>query len=242
MIVPTGGWKLGGFQLDSVEVTYPENLDRVIVSSGGWEFGGDAGVWEESTPTATLIESAGAVFLLGGACLATSKFPPIAVITGDALGGFVLGGGSGFSSVAEVYEAFVLNGMSFEPSVFSNFAFNSFCTKGGQAYGANENGIYLLGADTDDGDPIQSGIRLGPMNAGFDGEKRLRSVQFGSGGNGTSVRVRTDDGGEGVFKPERDSNRVVVSRDLQGREFQIDVMGFDEISQFEMNFLRLARR
>jgi hypothetical protein len=99
-----------------------------------------------------------------------------------------------------------------------------------------------LGGEHDAGEPIRSGIRLGPLNAGYDGEKRLRSIQFGSSGNDTSVRVRTDEGGEGVFKAERDSNRVVVSRDLQGREFTIDVNGFEEISQFEMNFLRLARR
>jgi hypothetical protein len=238
VIIPTGGWRLGGRRPDPVEVTYPDDLDRVIVSSGGWEFGGNEGALESTIPPATLIESAGAIFLLSGAGLATSKFPPIAVITGDALGGWVLGG----PDAVEVYEAWCLNAQSFEPSVFSGFNFNSFCFKGGVAYAAGAAGIYILGGDHDAGEPINSGIRIGPINAGFDGEKRLRSIQFGSGGNGTSVRVRTDDGGEGVFKPDRDSNRVVVSRDLQGREMQIDVMGFEEISQFEMNFLRLARR
>jgi hypothetical protein len=221
-----------------VDVTYPTSVDRVIISSGGWEFCGDEGVWEESTPATTVIESGGAIFAIGGAGLATSRMPPIAVITGDAIGGFVLAG----ADAVEVYEAWCLSGQAFEPSVFSGFNFNSFAVKGGQAYAAGAAGIYLLGADHDAGETIQSGIRIGPINAGFDGEKRLRSIQFGSGGNGTSVRVRTDDGGEGVFKPDRDSNRVVVSRDLQGREMQIDVMGFSEISQFELNFLRLARR
>jgi hypothetical protein len=245
VIVPTGGWKFGGFQPDSLVVVYPGSAyDQVIESEVAFEMGGE-GIWgaqEDSLPSSTVIVSDGAIFVLAGGGLTGTALSPVAVITGDALGGFVLGGGSGFPSLAEVYEAWCLSGQSFEPSVFSGFNFNSFAVKGGQAYGANEDGIYLLGADTDAGDPIQSGIRLGPLNAGFDGEKRLRSCQFGAGGNGTSVRVRTDDGREGVFKPERDSNRVVVSRDLQGREFQLDVMGFEEISQFEMNFLRLARR
>ena len=236
VIVPTGGFVLGDRRPDPVEVTYPENYDRVIVSRVAFEMGG-GGAPATPYPESTVIASLGGFLALRGAGLCTSKMPPSTIIvTGGS--GYILAG----ATPEEVFEAWALSGMSFEPSIFSGFNFNSFATKGGQAFAAGDAGIYLLGGDHDAGEPINSGIRIGPINAGFDGEKRLRSIQFGSGGNGTSVRVRTDDGGEGVFKPERDSNRVVVSRDLQGREFQIDVMGFEEISQFEMNFLRLARR
>lgn len=236
VLVGTGGWKMGGRRPDPVEVTYPGNYDRVIEETAAFEMGGE-GLPTYTYPESTVIASLGAFFLLFGAGLCTSKMPPFtAIVTGE--GGFVFGG----ADAAEIYETFVLSGMAFEPSVFSGFNFNSFCEKGGVAYAAGAAGVYVLGGDHDAGEPINSGVRIGPINAGFDGEKRLRSIQFGSGGNGTSVRVRTDDGGEGVFKPDRDSNRVVVSRDLQGREMQIDVMGFSEISQFELNFLRLARR
>ena len=238
VIVPTGGWKLGGRRPDPIEVTYPDSVDRVIISSGGWEFCGHEGVWEESTPTATVIESAGLLFLMGGAGLATSKFPPIAVITGDGLGGFVLGG----AEVAEIYEAWVLGGQSFEPSCYSGFNFNSFAQHRGQSFAAGAAGIYLLdGIDTDAGETIHSGIRIGPINAGADRDKRLRGIQFGDGGPDTRVRVSSEEG-KGVFATDRDDNRVVISRDIQGRNFTIDLMDFKEISQLEMTFLRLARR
>jgi hypothetical protein len=237
VLVPTGGWKFGGIRMVPIDVSYPTSVDRVIISSGGWEFCGHEGVWEESVPTATVIVSDGAIFAIGGAGLATTRMPPIAVITGDALGGFVLAG----ADAVEIYEAWCLSGQAFEPSVFSGFNFNSFAVKGGQAYAAGDAGIYLLGADHDAGEPIQSGARVGPVNFGGAGTKRLRGVVFGQGGSSTRVRVRTDEA-EGVFAPDRDTDRVTVSRDLQASEFIVDILNFEELSHLEITPLRLARR
>lgn len=236
VIVPTGGWKLGGIRPDPVEVTYPESFDRVIVSRVAFEMGGE-GVWEDSTPESTVIDSLGAFLKLGGAGLCTSKMPPsTAIVTGE--GGYVLAG----ATPEEVFEAWCLSGQAFEPSVFSGFNFNSFAVKGGQAYACGDAGIYLLGADHDAGEPIQSGARIGPVNFGADREKRIRGIQYGRGGKDTRVRVLSDEGNVGVFTPERDNNRVVVSRDIQGREFTIDIMDFEELSHCEIVPLRLARR
>ena len=237
VIVPTGGFVLGDRRPDPVEVTYPDDLDRMIISTGGWEFGGDEGVLKSISP-ATLIESAGAIFLLSGAGLATSKFPPVAVIPGDGLGGWILGG----PDAAEVYECWVIGGQSFEPACWSNFAFNSFAVRGDKSYAAGDLGIYVLGADTDNGEPIQSGVRIGKVNFGSAGTKRIRGVVFGQEAGGqTRVRVRTDEA-EAVFAPERDLDRVVVSRDLQSSEFIVDLMDFKELSHLEITPLRLARR
>ena len=237
VLVPTGGWKLGGLRPDPVEVSYPEDLDRVIISSGGFEFCGDPVGVLATTPTATVIPSDGAIFAIAGAGLATTRMPPIAVITGDALGGWVLAG----PDAAEVFEAWCLSGQAFEPSVFSGFDFNSFAVKGGQVYAAGEDGIYLLGADHDAGETIQTGARIGPVNFGGAGTKRIRGVVFGDGGPSTRVRVRTDEA-EGVFAPDRDTDRVTVSRDLQASEFTVDILNFEELSHLEIFPLKLARR
>jgi hypothetical protein len=243
-LIGTGGWQMGGRRADPMEVTYPGSYDRIVVETVAFEMGGE-GVWESTIPATTIIVSAGAIFVIEGAGLATTKLPPIAVITGDALGGFVLAG-AGFvlagTTPAEVFEAWCLSGQAFEPSVFSGFNFNSFAVHGGQAYAAGEDGIYLLGADHDAGETIQTGARIGPVNFGADRDKRIRGIQFGQGGKNTRVRVKSDDGNVGVFKSERDDNRVVVSRNLQGREFIIDIMDFEELSQLEIMPLRLARR
>jgi hypothetical protein len=238
-IIGAGGFKFGGLRLPPVEVTYPGISDRVIEDTVAFEFGG-AGIWEFGVSPSTIIVSEGAVFILQGAGLVTAKAPPIAVITGDALGGFALGG-AGFALAAEIFEAWVLSGQNYEPSVFSGFDFNSFAVHRGQAYAAGEDGIYLLGGDTDDGEVIHTGVRIGPVNFGSDREKRMRGIQFGSGGPDTRVRVSSGTE-EDVFTPDRDDNRVVVSREIQGREFVIDILDFQELSQFEATPLKLARR
>jgi hypothetical protein len=135
----------------------------------------------------------------------------------------------------------VLSGQAFEPSIFSGFNFNSFAVLRGQAYAAGENGIYLLGGDHDAGEAINTGARIGPVNFGGAGTKRIRGVVFGQGGPSTRVRVRTDEA-EGVFAPDRDTDRVTVSRDLQANEFTVDILNFDELSHLEITPLRLARR
>jgi hypothetical protein len=226
VIVSTGGWKLGGIRMAPVDVTYPTSVDRVIISSGGFEFCGDEGVWEARTPGATIIVSKGAIFALGGAGLATTKSPPIAVITGD--GGFALGG-TGWPAGGS--DTWVLSGNGFEPSLYSNFDFNAFAQFRGKYYGAGADGIFLLEGDTDDGDEIVSGVRIGPTNLGSANQKRLRTVSIGEQGNGARVRISTGDK-EGVSDVVR--GHAFVARNLQGALFVIDILGFDEVSHIEL--------
>ena len=187
-------------------------MNKVIPeSAAAFEMGGE-GIWGNTTPAVTVIVSAGAIFALGGAGLATTKFPPIAVITGDAIGGFVLAG----ATPQEVFEAWILSGQAFEPSCWSGFNFNSFAQHRGQTYAAGEDGNYLLGGENDAGETIHTGARIGPVDFRTDRNKRIRGIQYGQGGKNTRVRVESDEGNVGVFTPERDDNRVVVSRNIQG--------------------------
>jgi hypothetical protein len=211
-------------------------VDRVIEPRVAFEVGGE-GVPVCTYPESAIIDSLGAFFALGGAGLCTGKMPlSTHIVTGE--GGFVLAG----PTLAEVFEAWVLSGQAFEPSVFSGFNFNSFAVHHGEAYAAGEDGVYLLGADHDAGETIHTGARIGPVNFGADREKRIRGIQYGQGGKNTRVRVQVKDGKTGIFEPKRDENRVVVSRDIQGREFTIDIMDFEELSHCEIVPLMLARR
>jgi len=233
-LVGTGGFKMGGHRAVPVEVAYPTDVSETVGRAVNFEMAGE-GLPVCTYPESTVIETLGGFLALGGAGLCTSKMPPsMLIVTGES--GFVLGGG-----IEELYEAWVLSGQAFEPSVFSGFNFNSFAHHLKQTFAAGEDGIYLLDGDTDDGETIHTGARIGPINFGSDREKRIRGIQFGNGGPNTQVRVRSESG-VGVFIPERDDNRVVVSRDIQGREFTIDILDFQELSQFEAVPLRLARR
>lgn len=242
VLVGAGGWKMGGRRADPIEVTYPGSFDRIIEETIAFEIGGD-GLPECTYPESTVIETLGGFFLLAGAGLCTSKMPPVMpIVTGE--GGFVLAG----ATPAEVFEAWVLNGQAFEPSVFSGFNFNSFAQHNGQTYAAGAAGIYLLGGEHDAGEAIRTGARVGPVNLGSDHDKRLRSIHYGGkAGPNMKIRVRANDtpgspGPSGVFAPQRDDNQLVVSRDIQGEEFTFDFMDFEELSGVEITPLRLARR
>lgn len=215
----------------------PESKTTALTASGSLEFSGQSTI---TYPAGTVHDFSGTLsFLLGGRPTSAVIFPSVTAFV--ATGGYIL---CNSEDAETVFEAWVLNGQSFEPSIFSAFNFNSFAQLGSQTFAAGENGIYLLGGDNDNGDVYHTGARVGPVNFGADREKRVRGIQMGDCGPDTKVKVVADDGdgGEGVFTPDIDSNRVVSSRDIQGRAFTVDFQDFDELSHLEITTLKLARR
>lgn len=230
--IAAGGYRLSG--IGSLGVVAPANLVTALAAAGGFAFGGSGAL---DSPAITVHEFAGTIsYLLGGTPAAGVIYPSVTALV--ACGGYILGSPG---ELPGVFEAWVLSGQAFEPSIFSAFSFNSFAQRGAQTFAAGEEGIFLLGGDDDDGEVFHTGARIGPVNFGADRDKRMRGIQLGNCGADTKVRVATEDK-EGVFTPDRDTNRVVVSRDIQGREFTIDLMDFQELSQFEATVLMLARR
>jgi hypothetical protein len=228
----TGSYRLSG--IGSLATVAPANLVTALVATGGFTFGGSGAL---DSPAPTVHAFAGTIsYRLGGTSVAGIIYPSVTALV--ACGGYILGSPG---ELPGVFEAWVLSGQAFEPSIFSAFNFNSFAQRGAQTFAAGEEGIFLLGGDDDDGEVFHTGARIGPVNFGADRDKRMRGIQLGNCGADTKVRVATEDK-EGVFTPDRDTNRVVVSRDIQGREFTIDLMDFQELSQFEATVLMLARR
>lgn len=64
----------------------------------------------------------------------------------------------------DLFVGYAVNTRNAAVSEYQNFPFNSFALVGGKAYGAGPGGIYRLGGDTDDGDPIQAVLRTGIVN------------------------------------------------------------------------------
>lgn len=235
--VATGGYKLSGtIALTTIQ---PANKVTALAASGRYAFG-CACVIDSPSPVATVHALAGTISYVLGGQAASGVILPL-VTNFIATGGYILGS-PGVDPEETVFEAWVLNGQAFEPSIFSAFRFNSFAQRGVQTFAAGEDGIYLLGGDDDDGEVFHTGARIGPANFGSDREKRMRGIQMGNCGPDTKVRVAAKDGKEGVFTPDIDPSQIVVSRDIQGREFTIDLMDFQELSQFEATVLMLARR
>jgi hypothetical protein len=224
-LIGSGGFKFGGFRPDALTVAYPSDNQDIIGTSASLGVGGE-GVWGFSVPSTTVIVSNGAVFQISGGGEAATLSPPLTVITGD--GGFVIGG---TGQVAPGFDTWVLTGNGFEPSLYSNFAFNAYAQFRGQYYGAKADGIYLLSGPDDDGEEIHPGVRIGPTNLGTANQKRLRTVSVGEQGNGAQVRVQAGDR-EGVANVVR--GHATIARNLQSGVMTIDIADFDAISHVEI--------
>lgn len=73
-------------------------------------------------------------------------------------------------------DAWAVNWDTQASSRYESFPFNSYALVGARYYGAQADGIYLLGADTDNGAAIQASMSVGMQRMGTDSVKRLVMV------------------------------------------------------------------
>lgn len=147
----------------------------------------------------------------------------------------VSGGLSGaelFPEQQEDYETWVLNDNAFAPAAYTGWPFNSFAQYRGQYYAAGKDGLFLLGGPDQNGGQIHAGVRIAPVNFGTERQKRLRFMRVGVAGDRVMVRLATDRGDEGFFTLK--GNEVPMRRDVQGKEFIVDIQDFDELSFVEI--------
>ena len=241
-IIGSGGIKFGEFrvpELTVVKFIYPADLTlAAIVGDGGLEFGG-TGVITWTKPPVYAVPApqvaADANIFFGGAGVVAFVHPQILQVIGD--GGILLGGGP---VEASVFDTYVLTGTRGEPSIYSNFKFNSYAKYRGQYFGAGPDGIYLLEGSDDAGKEIHPGIRIGPINFGTDREKRLRLLRCGGKSAGAQVKVSDDNGGANYS--DVIEGRAAVSRKVQGREITIEITDFGTLDHLEIVPLVLTKR
>ena len=242
LIVASQGSLQVGSQGD-VTVSIGRAQTAVITAShGGIEVGGESETIWSSPGTSYLISAlspgADTGLKIGGATGPfTFTHPRIMQVICE---GFLAIGGEPDLPADEVYDTYVLNGNAYEPSIFSGWNFNSYAMYRGKAYGAGKDGLYLLEGSDDDGVEIHTGVRVGPINFGTGRQKRLRTIRIENCGDNAQVKITTAEGDVGYFDVEE--SNAAISRDLQSREFTIDVSGFKELSQFEIIPLILASR
>jgi hypothetical protein len=138
----------------------------------------------------------------------------------------------------DVWEAWAFNGQTFEPSVYSGFAFNSYAVEDGLTYAAREEGIYVLDGTTDAGAAIHTGVVLSPSMFGTNNRKRFRSGFFDV--EGTAPIVRGEVGGVGSSIPIMHS-KAMFPRALVGNKWTFLVADFDELGQVELFPVILTR-
>lgn len=240
--VAAGSFKFGTYRGAEAGTTYPDESITAFAAQGGFDIVG-SGVGEISSGRVTAMAAdtyLGAnLLLLSSNCAGGTLYPP--VTSGLAVGGVCFVNPD--VDLQEVFETWVLTGQAYEPTIWTGFDFNSYCAYQGKVYGAGEDGIYLMEGSDDNGDKIHTGVRIGPHNYGTERKKRLRALRLGGQNNGTRVKVIAKDGEDekaGYFDVVR--GRVPVSRDLEGREFTLDITDFEELSQVEIIPLVLSKR
>ena len=138
----------------------------------------------------------------------------------------------------DVWEAWAFNGGTFEPSVYSGFAFNSYAVEDGVTYAAREEGVYVLDGTTDAGAEIHDGVILSPSMFGTNNRKRFRAGFFDI--EGAAPIVRGEVGGVGSSIPVMRS-RATFPRNLVGNKWTFLVADFDELGRMELFPVVLTR-
>jgi hypothetical protein len=138
----------------------------------------------------------------------------------------------------DVWETWAFNGQTFEPSVYSGFAFNSYAVEDEVAYAARDEGIYVLDGTTDAGAEIHSGVILSPSMFGTQNRKRFRAGFFDV--EGTAPIVLGEVGGVGSSILIVNS-RVMFPRTLVGNKWTFLVADFDELGRTELFPVVLTR-
>lgn len=115
-------------------------------------------------------------------------------------------------------ETWVLNVDTGASSTYENYAFNSFGTVGGAAYGVRSDGLYLLDGDKDAGEPIRASVSFGSTNFGTDFLKRLEHAYVGVSSSGKMhLKVILGDGTSYIYAARNNADYMAMQRIEVGR-------------------------
>jgi hypothetical protein len=104
---------------------------------------------------------------------------------------------------------------------YESFGFNSYAQAGSRYYGARADGIYLLGADDDNGTPIQASVDVGLQRFGSDDIDRLVMVYADmSSTDAMQLKVSYSDrkgAHEYIYGGQTDNNASRMQKFIVGR-------------------------
>lgn len=116
------------------------------------------------------------------------------------------------------------------PAIHSWPFFTSFCEIDQELYATSEDGIHQITGDDDDGEQIHTGIVL-KTDFGVSNSKKIRAIILN--GDIDDVVVKAEAGGiSGEYTAT--GNRVYVSRDIIGRDWDLRITDFERLDGFEI--------
>lgn len=136
-------------------------------------------------------------------------------------------------------------------STFENYPFNSFATIGGHAFGAKQDGVFLLEGSDDAGAPIHASVSYGKQDFGAKTVKHMTRAYVGASSEGSLfLKVIDPDGREFVYAARGTGGalkqqRFDVGRGLSGNYFTFELFNrdggdfeIDSVSFFAADFKR----
>lgn len=153
-----------------------------------------------------------------------------------------------FDSSASVY---VVNRNLGSTTRYEQFDFARYISVAGFSYGVKADGVYLIGADTDDGEAIRSSIDFGKQDFKTSQHKALMNAYLTLSSSGTLQLRVVDDSGTEYFYSVRDSERhntvrADLGRGLKANYYELQLYnegGADfDVSDIEFLVAPLSRR
>ena len=140
----------------------------------------------------------------------------------------------------EVWQCWSLSSKAFNPSVYTNYNFNSFAEVGGHYYGAKDDGVYLLEGSDDVGVNIRTGVKFEAGNQGTEQKKRYRAAFLGMSGAGRpTIHVTTEEGMDRYYLIN--NRKAVIGRDVYGKDWTFDIVDVDTLEFIELMPVVLTR-
>lgn len=154
-----------------------------------------------------------------------------------------------FASGDSEYYGWVLNTKNFSVTQYENYPFNSMCSIGRVSLGANQNGLYRLDGDTDNGDAIQKRLKTGLIS--FDHLANMSDAYLTFRSNGDLLlKLVAEEKTELWYtikgEPNLSQRRTKFSKATTATQWQFEIESIDgadiELSSIELVPIILSRR
>lgn len=148
-------------------------------------------------------------------------------------------------------ETWVVNDATGASTTYEGYSFNSFAKYQGKYLAAKADGVYLLGGDTDAGDPIRASISLGKQDFGTTAMKTVSNCYVGVSSAGDVFLKIIANGTEHLYKTVRCDDYTRTQRIATGRGLRASYMTFElfneagaafELASVEFEAAVLSRR
>lgn len=135
----------------------------------------------------------------------------------------------------------VLSGLGMDSTLFTKFSFDAIVEdSSGNMYVSGEDGIFILGAETDSGDMVHPMVMMIPDGFGSNHNKFIRTLSFGRDARYATTSVNSihrEEEREGICE-NKHGGKFTGSRHVFGKCVGFDIEDFDEIGPTRLELVR----